>query len=278
VSGVAMVLAVVFLFFLRIRALVALGFSILVGCAWSLAFARFSVGYLNTATGFLVSIIAGNGINAMVIWMARYLEARRDQKQDVAQAVQTASVDTAEATLAVVGVTMVSFGALMTTDFRGFRHFGIIGGAGMLLCWIATYGVLPAVFVLSERLRPLPLEPSFRDRLGAVYGKPFAWLAKRFPAQIAVVGIALGVAGLIASGIYFSGDPMEYDMTKIMNEENSPTAARRLNGRVNKVAGRLNQAGRAVLVDRIDQVKPLVAELERRRDASPANDHLQLGA
>src|SRR6187551_3716166 len=53
VSGVAMVLAVVFLFFLRIRALVALGFSILVGCAWSLAFARFSVGYLNTATGFL---------------------------------------------------------------------------------------------------------------------------------------------------------------------------------------------------------------------------------
>lgn len=272
VSGVAAVLGVVFLFFLRVRALLALGFSILVGCAWSLAFARLSVGYLNTATGFLVSIIAGNGINAMVIWMARYLEARRVQRQDVAESVQTASLDTCEATLAVVGVAMVSFGALMTTDFRGFRHFGIIGGAGMLLCWIATYAVLPAIFILSERIRPLPVEQTWRDRLGQVYGRPFAWLAKRYPKPIAVIGIALGVGGVVASFLYFTGDPMEYNMRKIMNDEESKSSAVTLGARVNPVVGRLNQAGRAVLVDRLDQVHPLVAELERRRDAAPEDN------
>src|SRR5690606_29594528 len=93
-SGVMMVLTVVFLFSLLVRTLIAVGFSVIVGCAWSLAFARLAIGHLNTATGFLVSIIAGNGINAMVIWMARYLEARRVQKQSVAEAVHTSSVDT----------------------------------------------------------------------------------------------------------------------------------------------------------------------------------------
>lgn len=268
-SGVALVLTVVFLFFLRVRALVALGVAIAIGCTWSLAFAELSVGHLNTATGFLVSIIAGNGINAMVIWMARYLEARKSQRLEVAEAVRTASLETYEATLAVVGVAMVSYGALMLTDFRGFRHFGIIGGAGMFLCWISSYAVLPAVLVLSERLRPVTARTSWRDRLGGMYGRPFVWLARRNPLPVAVMGILLGLAGFVGAVVYFSGDPMEYDLRNILNDETSPSSAGRLNSRVNKVAGRLNQSGRAVLVDRLDQVEPLVAELERRRDRAP---------
>src|SRR5690606_11692295 len=62
---------------------------------------------------------------------------------------------------------------------------------------------------------------------------------------------------------------MEYDLEQIMNEELSPTSARRRMKRVNKIAGRLSQGGRAVLVDRLDQLDPLVEELERRRDAAP---------
>lgn len=270
-SGVGLVLLVVFLFFLRVRALIALGLSIILGCAWSLAFARLSVGYLNTATGFLVSIIAGNGINAMVIWMARYLEARRDQNQDVPAAVKTATMDTYGATLAVVGVAMVSYGALMTTDFRGFRHFGIIGGAGMFLCWISTYCVLPAIMVLIERVSPLPTELTWRDRLAGLYGRPFAWVAKRFPGPAAAAGISLGVVAAGASALYFLGDPMEYDLHKVQNEETTPTSANKLSTRVNRIAGRLSQGGRAILVDRLDQVKPVVDELVRRRDAAPEN-------
>jgi uncharacterized protein len=268
-SGVALVLLVVFLFFLRMRALVALGISILIGCTWALAFARLAVGHLNMATGFLVSIIAGNGINAMVIWMARYLEARRAQKLDVNTAVRTASYETCEATLTVVGVAMFSYGALMITDFRGFRHFGVIGGAGMALCWIASYTVLPAVMLLYERWRPLPVEAGWRERLGAAYGRPFAWLAKRFSRSVALIGIVLGVGSVICSALYFIGDPMEYNLKKIINDELSPTSAGRLSTRVNKITGRLNQGGRAVMTDRIDQVQPLVKELERRRDVAP---------
>ncbi|MFC1641224.1 RND family transporter [Myxococcota bacterium] len=268
-AGITLVLLVVFFFFLRVRALIALGVTIVLGCAWSLAFARISVGHLNTATGFLVSIIAGNGINAMVIYMARYLEARRTERLAVEAALRTATFETHEATLAVVAVSVVSFGALMATDFRGFRHFGIIGGAGMLLCWIATYSVLPAILALSERVSPLDGAPGFRDRLAGLYGRPFAWVAKRHPAPVAAIGLALGLVGAVASATYFLGDPMEYNLRKIQNDQTAPTSAGQLGRRVNRLGGRLRQSGRAILVDRIDQVLPVAAELERRRDTAP---------
>jgi len=129
--------------------------------------------------------------------------------------------------------------------------------------------VLPAIFVLSERVRPLSGEATWRDRLGALYGKPFAWITRRFPASIAVLGLSLGVAGALGAGLYFSGDPMEYDLRNIQNELGATSAAQ-LTQRVNKVAGRINQGGKALLCDRLDQVQPLVKELERRRDLAPS--------
>src|SRR5262249_50237578 len=51
-AGAALVLAIVFLFFLRVRAVAALGICIAVGLVWCLAYAELSVGHLNTASGF----------------------------------------------------------------------------------------------------------------------------------------------------------------------------------------------------------------------------------
>ena len=268
-AGICFVLLIVYLFFLRLRVLVALGLSIGVGCLWSFGFAELAIGHLNTATGFLVSIIAGNGMNAMVIYMARYLEARRDEGRELPDALRTASLDTHGATLAVVGVAMVSYGALMLTDFRGFRHFGVIGGAGMLLCWIATYTVLPALLVLAERVRPFKGGKDWRDRLSGNYARPFVALARRYPVLIASIGLLSAVCAAVCTTLYFTGDPMEYDLRKIRNDELSPTSAGKLAGRVNPIVGRLNQSGRAIVVDRLEQVEPLVKELERRREAAP---------
>ncbi len=267
--GGCFVLAVVFLFFLRIRAVVALGISIAVGCLWCFAFAKIAIGHLNTASGFLVSVVAGNGINAMVIYMARFIEARRDQKMALLDAVNTATLDTWAATFAAVGVSVVSYGALMTTDFRGFRHFGVIGAAGMLLCWIATYTALPAILVVADRAWPFSTAPGRRDRLSGLYARPFVWLSKRFPREIALLGLISGLVAVGGVARYFASDPMEYDMRRIRNDQLSPSSARALADRIGPVIGRLTQAGRAIVVDRLEQVRPLVAELDRRRDAAP---------
>ena len=284
VSGVLLVLLVVFLFFLRVRMLVAMGATILVGCVWTFGVAQLTVGHLNTATMFLASIIAGNGINFGIIYMARYVEERRHQAQGmqrlsseerqarVADAIQTSHIDTYRATLAASCAAGVAYASLAATDFHGFKHFGIIAGAGMLLCWAATYCVLPAVLVISERARPMfEGEKPWRLKLRGFYGYPFAWVARRFSRTVAVVGIGAGLACAALTIRYVADDPMEYDFRNIRNEAGAPTSAVVLSRRVDGIVGRIGQDGYAILTDRVDQVPPLVTELKRRRDAAPAD-------
>jgi predicted RND superfamily exporter protein len=269
--GVAMVLTAVLLFFLRIRTLLAMGITIAIGLSWTFGAAKLLVGYLNSSTGFLVSIIAGNGINFGIIYMARFMEARRQPGTTAATAVRVAHAETWLATLAAAGAAMLSYGSLAITNFRGFKHFGVIGGAGMILCWLATYAFLPTILLTMERIRPISHKrDSSRARIRELYSSAFAYLAQRFPRAITATGLAVGVVALFVSIRYFSNDPMEYDMTKLRNAETSHVSrARELSGQVDEFVGRLGQEGMAIMVDRLDQVVPLKTELERRLNAAP---------
>src|SRR5882762_6149431 len=187
--GVLMVLGAVVLFFLRVRTLLAMGITIAIGLAWTFGATRLLIGYLNSSTGFLVSIIAGNGINFGIIYMARYLEARRVEGKSAEEAVFVAHRETWVPTLAAAAAATLSYGSLAITNFRGFKHFGIIGGVGMILCWIATYAFLPTVLIVSEKTSPMFLHPNaFRTRVRGWYGYGFAWLAEKFPRTVSVVG------------------------------------------------------------------------------------------
>jgi len=269
--GVGMILGVVLLFFLRFRVLACMGITILVGCTWSFAAAYLSIGYLNTASGFLVSIIAGNGINFGIMYMARYIEARRAQ-QSISEAILTAHRETYIATLAAAAAAMVAYGSLAVTNFRGFKHFGVIGGSGMALCWLATYLLLPALLAVTERVRPMfGRGPSWRSKARGFYGYPFVWAAARAPRAIALFGLVTGVLTIAVSVRYFVRDPMEYNLRAMLSgRAHRQTEASRLSGRVDDIVGRAGQDGRAIVVDRVDQVQPLVAALTKRRDAAPA--------
>src|SRR5258708_19591563 len=74
--GVLMVLGAVMLFFLRVRTLLAMGITIVIGIAWTFGAAKLMIGYLNSSTGFLVSIISANGINFAITSMTPYLQPR----------------------------------------------------------------------------------------------------------------------------------------------------------------------------------------------------------
>lgn len=282
--GVAMILGVVFIFYIRLRTLLAMALSVGIGVIWTFGLAYLLIGYLNASTGFLASIIVGNGINFSIIYMTRYFEEFR--VGDVRHAVLTAHITTWLATLAAAGAAMVAYGSLVVTDFRGFKHFGVIGGSGMILCWVATYLFLPAILVVMERASArlasalrrgspdsgavFPKLTAFSERLRGVYGRPFAFVVERFPRAIAVGGVVLGLVGAGLTVHYVRSDPMEYDMRKTRTEpKTGQTLARQLGTRVDRIVGR-GQDGLAIMVDRLDQVKPLRAALEARRDAAPA--------
>lgn len=271
--GIVLILGVVFLFFLQVRTLVALAATIGIGLVWTFALARLAIGYLNTSTGFLVSIIAGNGINFGIIYMARYLEARNREKLDVPAAIRVAHRETWLATLASSAAAMCAYGSLIITDFKGFKHFGIIGGAGMALCWLATYLVIPSILSLSERVSSsVVADNSLRGKAQASYGRLFGYLCNRFHRIIVMLGVAAGIVSAVLAFRFFYKDPMEYDLKKIRNQPRVQSEAQRISGEVDDIVGRIGQEGVAILVDRIDQVAPLKAALDQRRNIVPKSE------
>jgi uncharacterized protein len=268
--GLIGVLGSVLLFFLRVRTVFTMGATILVALLYTFGLTRFTIGYLNSSTGFLVSIIAGNGINYGIMYMARYIEARRDEHADVAQAIALAHRDSWLPTLAGSLTAMLAYGSLMITDFRGFKHFGIISGYGMLICWLVTYALLPAILAASERVLPSFQTTEQKDsKLRGYYGVIFAKLAQAFPKPIAIVGVLLGLVSVFYTVKYITSDPMEYDMGNVRNERKDQTAAGNLSVRVDQVVGRMGQDGMAIMTDRLDQVPLLEIELQKRYDEAP---------
>ncbi len=210
-AGITMILLIDFLFFLRLRAVFAMATSIAIGVIWTFGITRLTIGHLNTASGFLVSIIFGNGINFGILLRARYGEARR-------AGLTAAYRDTFRPTLTVAAAAGAGYLSLATTSFRGFRDFGIIGGYGMLLCWAANFLFMPPLLVLFERVSPTwrtrkstTLWSKFNrlaDR-GIPFGAPFAWLSAHLSARvIAIAGAIAVLLGTLASVQFVKRDPL----------------------------------------------------------------------
>jgi hypothetical protein len=276
--GLALVLAVVFLFYMRVRALVAMGLTIAAGLAWTFGATELAIGHLNVATGFLFSIVAGNGINFGIIYMARYFEERRAPKSaSPAEAVRTAHEETWPSTVTAAAAAAAAYGSLWVTDFRAFKHFAFIGAFGMVACWVATYTLLPAILVLYERVLPFARSEGrggwfARLRMrGLRYDHVFASLVRRAPRTIATTGVALALAGATVLVPYVKSGPMEYDMRRLQNDVGQSAEMYRLSRLASDILGANLEGAMVVALDRFDQVAPFVHALEERRAAASAD-------
>jgi predicted RND superfamily exporter protein len=274
--GGGLIISVVFLYYLRLRTLWSMLLTIGIGVSVCFAFAQLVVGHLTMATGFLFSIIAGNGINPGIIYMARFLEARR-KYVDCAGAIRLAHRDTWLPTLTASCAASAAYASLIVTEFRGFRDFGIIGGAGMMLCWGCTFLFLPSILVVAEKISPLDekkgglfgLLPKMGSG-GTRFGEPFALIVSKAPRAATVLGIALSLGAAVATYRWVAGDPMEYNLANLRREPTERVEEIRLSTLSNDVTGFVGFDGMAILVERPDQVPHLVRALEARRDAAPA--------
>jgi predicted RND superfamily exporter protein len=161
----------------------------------------FHVTRLNSSTGFLGSIVIGNGINFGVIWLARYVAARR-RALPMEAALAEATWGALPGTLVAAVAAATAYASLTVTDFRGFRQFGMIGAVGMLACWAATYLLTPSLCAAIERLAGHGPPPLLREDapgrqttvrlLGAVFRHPRAVVAAAGLATlVAVAQIAM---------------------------------------------------------------------------------------
>jgi uncharacterized protein len=225
------VLLIISLYYRSVVSLTYIFFPTLLGVASAFAIAALTIGYLNTNTAFLGSIILGNGINFGIILLARYREQRtRQPEASVEEALAIALRTTAKPTLTAALAAAIAYGSLALTKFRGFQQFGEVGGVGMILCWVFTYSYCPALICLWERIRRSPARrpspPQTRIRIAtAIIDHPRALL-------LAVGAITLLAAWAIAPVLK---RPFEYDFSKLRNQQSRQHGAGDLYVRVGRI-------------------------------------------
>jgi predicted RND superfamily exporter protein len=122
----------------------------------------FNVSKLNSSTGFLGSIVVGNGVNFGIIWLARYVAARR-RALPIEPALAEATWGALPGTLVAAVAAATAYASLTVTGFRGFREFGTIGAVGMMACWCATYLLAPSLCAAVERVTGRGPPPLLRE-------------------------------------------------------------------------------------------------------------------
>ncbi|HEY4180996.1 MAG TPA: MMPL family transporter [Kofleriaceae bacterium] len=245
------------------KIVLAMLWSLGVGVMITFALAWALIGHLNVMTAFLFAIVIGNGINAGLIFVARFLEElRAEDDADTHGAIVTAMREAIPGTLAATATAGVAYASLLVTDFRGFKQFGAIGGIGMAATWLTTFTVLPALlFVLGrhgliKRTRP--------PRIGE-------WLARLHPTndrRALLVFAGITAAAIAIASLYIAHDPFTRDWRDLQ----SSTAA--IHG-VDALAARMREklpqqeipTGQAYqlvfAVDKREDVAPLVAYLRQ---------------
>ena len=263
---VALVLA---LYFRSATLLVLLVGTIGVATAAAFGAAAITVGHLNAATAFLGAIIAGNGINYGILLIARYLEERR--KHDVDAAIAAAIVGTLRPTaIASLGAS-IAYGSLAATSFKGFADFAVIGAIGMLLCWLATYTLLPALMLRFGRdTRIFHGDPVVGSTLVRLFG------FRRSGVVVAVAAV-VGLAATVIVIRYVAADPFEYNIRNLRSEGEDAIKARQWMAISDKNFGR-GYAGRTfIAADRLDQL-PLIVDALRRVDIGKPEAQRTIGS
>jgi len=219
----------IFLFFRRLRAVALLTIACAAAVGWTFGVTYFAIGYLNTVTAFLGAIIAGTGINYGIILLARYFEERR-LGHVVEDAIETAMTRTASATLGAAATTAVAFGTFMIADVRSFSQFGFIGSLGMLLIWLASYSLLPAMIILSERIWP-SVHQAETTLMSERLRLDFLSFPLRYPRAVLAVFSTLATAAALVFAFYLPNS-LEYDMSKLRTKSSMESGTAKLDERI----------------------------------------------
>lgn len=268
---VSLVGIVLLVYFKRFRMGIWMTLVVIQGTLITLAVARWGIGYLTSQTAFLGSIIVGNGIDYSLVILSRFLEERREER-NLRDSVAISLATTWRATVTSALTTSGAFAVLAMTKIKGFSQFGIIGGMGMIMCWICTYGFLPSLVSLTERLFPLNVKKISTRNPFAVVGPVGRWVAAHYRGVVKVSVIGIGVAACLIA--WYLPRSLEYDFSKLKFKPAEVVGSAWENWARSQLAGIFGQSTTpsVVLVNSIDEVRPICDAIKERADKEGIED------
>jgi predicted RND superfamily exporter protein len=287
---IALELLVIVLYYRWWRAVAVLFPPLLLATVYAFGLASLppaNVAELNSNTAFLGSIIVGNGINVGIVLLARYREARRTGL-GVDDALAVGIWGSRLGTLAAAFAAAVSYASLLLTEFRGFRQFGYIGGAGMVASWVTAFVLIPPLVKWLDHDDPAVLEkrktgPGIMGRLVGVI--------ERWPVPVVAVALGLTVVSAVAVSRFDRSTQLEYDFSKLRRVDTWENGDGYWGKKVDTLLGRYvtptvvltdspaqaTEAERAIK-DSVDHgvLQPMVASVRGASDVLPTEQEAKL--
>jgi hypothetical protein len=150
-AGLSLLLVTLILFVcLRSWRLVAATvLTLLVGLAWTAGLAGLAVGRLNALTSAFAVVYIGLAVDFGIHFGLGYLEQRQHLGRSLPEALRATGRGAGSSLLLCALTTAIGFYAFIPTAYTGVADMGIISGTGVLLGFLATFTVYPALIALG---------------------------------------------------------------------------------------------------------------------------------
>ena len=208
-NGALTVLAIAVLLFLALRSgrlIMAVLATLFVGLVVTFALGLLLVGELNLISVAFAVLFIGLGVDFGIQLSTRYRAERFAAQGTPGVGLRPAILSAARAvglslTLAAASL-LAGFFSFLPTQFRGVSELGLIAGIGMIVAYVASLTVLPALMTvmrLPEETRPLETHALARvDHFIAGH--------RKLMIALTVLATLVGVPSLLA--VHFDSNPM----------------------------------------------------------------------
>lgn len=200
-----LILAVIAFTVRRLRSVVLVFASLLVGLVITFGLVQITIGKLNVITVFLMAILGGLGIDFGLYFATRYTRMRR-RGRDREYGAQEAWDQTAAPALMGALTTASATVLLAFGQFQGFAELGVISSLGIVSTWAAMYGLLPALYLLCMPTEHKTPPGSVVDHIPKVQGPLTAHAGRRAP-------LFLGAAVLLTAFFAWSAQDVRFAVT-----------------------------------------------------------------
>ena len=183
------------------RLILPIVLTLLLGLDLTAAFAALAVGTLNLVSVAFAVLFVGLAVDFAIQFTVRFREASLHTRPAAAALGQTGQHSGTQILVAALA-TAAGFLAFTPTSFAGVAQLGLIAGIGMLLAFICTLTVLPALIAL---FRPA----AEAAEVGFAWARPIdaALIRHRRPVLAAAALLALLGLGLLP-WLRFDSDPL----------------------------------------------------------------------
>jgi hopanoid biosynthesis associated RND transporter like protein HpnN len=196
VNGIGTVLVVLFILWMALHSskiIFAVFANLFIGLSITTAAGLIMVGSLNLLSVAFAVLFVGLGVDFGIQYSVRY-RSERFKSDDLHLALVTAAEHVAVPLSLAAMATAAGFLSFLPTDYKGVSELGEIAGVGMLVAFLSSITVLPALLNL---LNP----PGEKEAVGYAFLAPVDHFLEKHRVIIIVGTLLVAVAGLPA--LYF---------------------------------------------------------------------------